>query len=571
MPALNQGLSLHAGLRQNMAMTPQLIQAMELLELPLLDLEQRLQYEVSVNPALELAEDALDHEQDADAPETSADATAEATDADDEIDADWSNVYDDLPTSHAAARQDDDEFDPSTAIAERPVPLDEHLFRQLGLLPLTPRQLSLCREVVAGLDERGFFTRAAESIGENLLPPPTPAEQRAARQTVQSLAPTGIAAADLRECFLLQLRQLNAEEPATALAEKMVLDYLDDLAGNRLPKIAAALSCSIDDIKDAVAVLRGLTPYPGQNFLVRREPPAKPEVFIDLVKAAPDEYEKAQAALGRTRERWRQAASAAERGQITDWDAREAKAAAVDAQTTGQLFDGDGMKWEVKLANGLQPEISPVFLALFDNTARGKTLRENWERQPEKREMLSQLRRQVTGEQRKKFRENYFNAGNLLRAVRQREITLYRLTREIVARQKDYLAGRAPTPTPLMMKDLAERLDMDNGTVSRAASDKYAATPLGLRPLREFFARAVAEITPSANTEAGGTSGEQISNMLIRKRIQAIIDGEDKSMPLKDNLIQEMLEQEGIRIKRRTVAKHRGLLGIGDYAQRRQY
>lgn len=577
MAGIGQNLSMQTAMRQSMALTPQMIQSMELLQLPLLDLEQRINEEVMLNPALELgemqAEARAAETDDAPAPETPAEYGSD-------LDCDWENVYerDNFSPSGARGGDDDDEhFDALSVVAGRQVSLDEHLLRQLGLLRLDDRLKTMCGEIVYALDRDGYFREDLEKIGAALVPPPDEQERGWALDAVQSLQPAGVAATSPGECLALQLKALTPETPeelaVNTAARAIVTRHLEDLAANRLPKIASAIREPLETVKEAVRLIQTLDPYPGRSYDAPKEKAVRPDVFVELEPAGARDREKAVEFSSRAHEKFRRLQVAFAAGQAEENEVREAELDALDAKTAYELFEDDGSRWVVRPAGGIQPEVSEIFLALFDNTGRGKALRERWERDPEKKAELEQVRAAIRANgQTEEMRKKYFDAGSIVRAVRQREITVLRITREIVAAQKDYLAGRAPVPAPLMMKDVAAKLEMDTGTVSRAVADKYADTPLGLRPLREFFIRPTASLSaPAENAGSGAPAPEEIGNVLIQKRIKELIDAEDKRKPLKDDVIQDLLAKEGIKIARRTVAKHRGLLGFPNYSQRREY
>lgn len=577
MAAMGQNLGLQMATRQQMALTPQMIQSMELLQIPLLELEQRLTQEMLANPALELAE--LNSPLDDDEENSAAPAANDPPNSADEIDYDWDNVYD--ASRHNRGDNDDERFDALSVAPAREISLDEHLLQQLGLLKLDERLRALCEAIVASLDRNGYFKENLNDIVAQLTPPPDAQERGWALQAVQSLNPAGIAATSPAQCLLLQLRALPERTSLVSLAEIIVKDYLEDLASNRLPKIAAAVKRPVMEINDAVKIIQKLNPYPGENFSRRRAIMARPEVFIRLVRAEKNEQINTQKIAFARQEKWRQLKLALANSQVDERKVREAELAYLDAQTAVNLFDEDEMKWEINAAVGVQPEVSEMFLALYDNSGRGKALRESYARDPEKQREFQDLRQRLRlSGKTQDFREKYFNANNIVRAVRQREITIVRLTREMVARQKDYLSGRTPTPAPLMMKDLAEKLAMDNGTVSRAVDNKFADTPIGMRPLRELFTRAVTTLETPKNLASNApdenranSNGEniEIGNVQIRNRIREMLAAENKKQPLKDDVIEKMLAAEGINIKRRTVAKYRMMLGFKNYSQRREY
>jgi RNA polymerase sigma-54 factor len=219
-------------------------------------------------------------------------------------------------------------------------------------------------------------------------------------------------------------------------------------------------------------------------------------------------------------------------------------------------------EFEVRLVGGSQPDISDIFLALFDKSKRGQELRQKFQSDPEKAAEFQRMQEMVKhGEQGRVLKEKYQSAQWLLTAVEQRERTLLRVSKAIVEAQKTYLAGRSDAPAPLMMQAVADKVGIDISTVCRAVRDKYIDTPIGLKPLRMLFARGGGR----------GVGGAETSNVHIKNRIREMMEAEDKKKPLKDDEIQSMLSREGIEIKRRTVAKHRAELGFPNHSQRKQF
>lgn len=598
-PDFGYGMNLQMAQRQEMVMTPQMIQSMELLQMPLLELEQRIQSELMENPALELAEmndDFQDNESsefataenDTDyaeqateeAPEFSSDFN-DFTDTD-AVDYDWNEVYDDV----APMRGISDEYDPYDKFRNkiaRAESYPDHLLDQLRLIEIEPRVRTIAEEIISSLDAAGYLNTPLATLKcEELNPVPTSEELEDALDAVQSLHPAGTGARNLSECLLLQLGQLD--DPSVMLAYDIAEWHLDDLAANRLPQMAKSLKCGIEDIKAAVALIRTLDPQPGVAFSDEGVLSARPDVAVELVDAKLKEKVMVEDKIFRLKEELRKA-EFENYGEKGEYKVRAAKARLNDAQTDLALFDNDDMKWQVTLPNGPEPEISEIFLALYDSTGRGELVRQEMMADPEKAEELKTLQDSLKiGGQNKNFREKFQSASDIVRAVKQREMTIFRVTREITAIQKDYLSGRNPAPAPLMMKEVAERLNIDIGTVSRTARDKFIDTPIGLKPMREFFTRSITHssspskligvpsgvIGANASAAPAGNTGE-MSNIQIRNRIKEMIDAEDKKKPLKDDVLQKMLEEEDIHIKRRTVAKHRLKLGYKNYSQRREY
>ncbi|MDR1744530.1 MAG: RNA polymerase factor sigma-54 [Planctomycetota bacterium] len=528
---ISAGLSMQTAQRMEMALSPQMIQSMELLQMPVMQLEQRIRQEQLENPTLEIAEieemegegeedlgvpDAVGPDEGGgvqtireDGEEADPDAdvhpdrdAAEGLERIDEVDYNWDDVYDDYAPSRGASQDDEEAFDPITNAVARPPSLVEHLLTQLSETPMPDRIRRLAGGMAQKLDANGWLTVPLEETIPEGEEPPSKAELEAALDEVQKLDPDGIGARGLSECLLLQLR--NRPE-ATHAAFGIAQNHLEDLAANRLPKIARDLKCDLEDVKEAADVIRTLNPRPGADFSEEPVLAVRPELIVE----------------------------------------------------------GDAEKgYTVRLTSGVQPQVSDFFTALFDNSRRGKIVRERIESDPEKSEAFAQFREQMrrTGLSRK-FREKYNNAQWLVKAVAQREKTILAVATEIVRAQEDYLAERLSAPAPLFMQEIADKVGYDISTVSRAVRDKYIDTPLGIKPLKHFFARA-------SGTKEGA---EASSSVDVLNRIRDMIEGEDRRRPLRDNEIMERLSADGIVIKRRSIVNYREKLGYPSHSHRKEH
>ncbi len=514
MADISQGLSLQMSQRMEMVMTPQMIQSMEMLQLPIMALEQRIQTELMENPALELTEMKEDGDEaeaaagfDEDEAAPPLDEPAPETSVDlrsvDELDYDWDGYYEDGSPRRRSAGEDDEEYDPIESAADTPDSFREYLVGQLSNLELNPRERQICERIIYSLEDSGYLlTPLLETIDPELQPSATPEELEAALLAVQSLEPAGVGARGVKECLLLQIDALGDHD----FERRLIENHLEDLAANRLPQIARGLGCTLEDVKDAATFIRSLNPHPGHAYNPGEPPLIRPDAICE-----PDE-----------------------RGGF-----------------------------EVRLPGGSQPDVSDLYLALFDTTKRGRQLRDRLLADPERADGFKQMQAAVRGgETGKLLREKYQAARWLITAIAQRERTLLRVATEIVKAQTDYLAGRSDAPAPLMMQEVADRVGVDISTVSRAVREKYLDTPRGLKPLRMFFTRAVGGSTVST---------PENSNAQIKNRLRELIEAEDRRHPLKDDQLQEMLLKEGIDIKRRTVAKYRADLGFPAHSQRREY
>ncbi len=529
---ISTGLSMQVAQRLEMALSPQMIQSMELLQMPIMQLEQRIRQEQLENPTLEIEEiENLEGETAADSagdddeaeppsPEDVQGAREEREESDpdqdvyadhdsasglervDEVDYDWSDAYDDYSPARGPAQDDEEAFDPIANATARPPSLIEHLLTQLSETPMPDRVRRLAAGMVQKLDANGWLTvPLAETVPEG-GDPPGKEEQAAALAEVQKLSPDGVGARNLPECLLLQLA--NRPE-STPVAVAMVERHLEDLAAHRLPKIARDLKCDLEEVKRGAEIIRTLNPRPGAGFSEEPTLAIRPELVVD-----------------------------------------------------GDAESG----YSVRLTSGMQPQVSDFFIALFDHSRRGKMIRERLESDPEKSEAFRLFREQMrrTGLARK-FREKYNNAQWLVKAVAQREKTILSVATEIVRAQEDYLAERTSAPAPLFMQDIADRVGYDISTVSRAVKDKYIDTPLGIKPLKHFFAR------------VGGTSegSEAASNAGVMLRIREMIESEDKRRPLRDNEIMARLAAEGVAIKRRSIVNYREKLGFPSHSHRKEH
>ncbi len=529
---LSAGLSMQVAQRLEMALSPQMIQSMELLQMPLMQLEQRIRQEQLENPTLEIEEienlqgEAVEdyatpddvgpdegggvetvreynEEADPDADVFPDRDGAEGLERVDEIDYNWDDVYDDYAPARGSSQDDDEAFDPIANAAARPPSLIEHLLTQLSETPMDDRIRRLAAGMVQKLDANGWLTVPLDETVPEGEKPPSRDELDQALEEVQKLSPDGIGARNLSECLLLQLK--NRPE-STPIVEAVARDHLEDLAANRLPKIAKDLKCDLDDVKHAAEVIRTLNPRPGADFSEEPVLAVRPELVVEG-----------------------------------------------DAETG----------YSVRLTSGLQPQVSDFFTALFDNSRRGRIVRERLEADPNQSDAFTQFREQMrrSGLARK-FREKYNNAQWLVKAVAQREKTILAVATEIIKAQEDYLAERISAPAPLFMQDIADKVGYDISTVSRAVKDKYIDTPLGIKPLKSFFARA------SGTRDDGGDAS---SSAEVLVKIKDMIENEDKRRPLRDNEIMERLAADGIVIKRRSIVNYREKLGYPSHSHRKEH
>lgn len=483
-------------------MTPQLQQAIKLLQLSSTDLSAFVETELEQNPLLERDEGPPeDPRETLTSVETATgelgaqdsadlmtpDAMPGATD-DGPLDADYTNTFDGEIAGPGAAssegagvgggtdfsrRTGDDDLPDLEATLAGEKTLTEYLEEQMRLDLESPREMLIGRHLIDAVDDIGRLGEPLDEIAERLGCPE--AEVEAVLLRLQRLDPPGILARDLAECLRLQLEDRNRYDPAMAA----LLDNLDLLArreGNKLLKL-----CGVDaeDLTEMVAELRALDPRPATAFIHETAETVVPDV---MVRAGPD---------------------------------------------------GD---WMVELNQDSLPKI--LVNERYHARVSGARL--------EKSE--------------KDFIAERFQTANwLVKSLQQRATTILKVSTEIVRQQSAFLRHGVDHLRPLILRDIAEAIEMHESTVSRVTSNKYMATPRGLFELKYFFTTAIA-----------GTSGDAHSAESVRHRIKTLIDAEASDAILSDDKLVELLKSDGVDIARRTVAKYREAMKIPSSVQRRR-
>jgi len=413
---------------QKQVLAPRMIQSMEILQLPLQALEERIEQEIQNNETLEVEEsggDAAGGEPGAVAelspatPERTVDEKPlvvdqeHANQADFERSYDWASEYPDSdddrsrPSSARIDEASDRYLDAMANMEERPETLFNHLHDQLSNYDLSPAERQAADKIIYNLDSNGYLPLAVEELVDPEGPPDRQTQLallEKALGVVQGMDPLGVAARDLRECLLLQIRP---EMPRARQLRRLVSDHLEDLAGNRLPLIERKTGYSIAEIEELREHLHSLNPKPGSIFARPFVPAVKPDVYVE------------------------------------------------------QQPDGS---WSVRLEDVDLPNlrISPLY-----------------------REML--LSPDTDPATREYIKRKINSAQWLIEAIEQRRSTLLKTAQAIVDHQTRFLVDGPEAIEPLKMQQIADRIGMHVTTVSRAVDDKWLQTPRGLHPLRRFF------------------------------------------------------------------------------------
>jgi RNA polymerase sigma-54 factor len=507
---LSQSTSMR--MEQRQLLTPRMIQSMEILQLPLMALEERIEQELQNNPVLELREgdvDGADSQADDSAAPPSGEGTTATGDNIEEralvMKEDGAEDFDRL--SRISEYLENEEFSPNAGpgyrvagmdgerdrkldamnnTASRPATLQEHLLSQWAFIECSKNVRAAGEAVINYIDAEGYLRIDPETIQKESKAPLTLEDIAEAIRFIQTMEPTGVGARNLSECLLLQLDALENDEDFADdhdfdLERTLVRDHLKDLEMNRYPQISKKLGRPIPELQRAVKHLARLHPHPGKQVGGDDAPPITPDAVI--------------------------------------------------------YFDEETGKYEIEMTHDPAPNlyISGMYRKMIkERTVDKKT-----------REFLS---------------NNVRNARWLIESIEQRKSTIMRVIRAVVDAQQEFFEKGPESLKPLPMIQVADQLGIHVATVSRAVSEKWIQTPRGVFPLRRFF--------------SGGThndAGEEMSWDAVKEKLKIIIDNEDKQNPLNDDEIVEKLKEQGIDLARRTVAKYRKILNIPTARQRREF
>jgi RNA polymerase sigma-54 factor len=498
---MKQSLQLKLG--QQLTMTPQLQQAIKLLQLSTLDLQQEIQQALDSNPMLELIEDdgePVSSEGAGDSTnEDISSQSAEAkpsdesphSDTDSLETGDWDDTlpndlpvdtqWDDLlPSSSAPARAapEGSEMDFDQRNSAEPE-LQDLLLWQLNLTRLSDVDRVIALSIIDAVDNMGRLTASVEEIHESLedeleidLD-----EVVAVLHALQQFEPTGVCARDLQECLMIQLKQLPASTPWLEQAKQMVLRHMSQLASGDFAQIQRRMRLKEEQLIEVMGLIQTLQPFPGEGVGADSTEYIVPDVFVSKHNG----------------------------------------------------------RWRVEL----NPDIAPRI-----------RINEGY---------ANLIRRADNSSDNNYLRDNLQEARWFLKSLQSRNETLMKVATRIVEHQRNFLEYGEEAMKPLVLHDIAEAVEMHESTISRVTTRKYMHTPRGIFELKYFFSSHVAT-----------TSGGECSSTAIRALIKKLVAAENPRKPLSDNKITQLLEDQGIKVARRTVAKYRDTLFIPPSNERKR-
>jgi RNA polymerase sigma-54 factor len=495
---LKPALQLRLG--QQLTMTPQLQQAIRLLQLPVLELQAQIREALESNVmleaedesgSLETGESALEpqyeptYESPAPSSETTATSehsehsedrveTAEAEQPLDIVeDQDWSDTPVTGQSDTPWSGDDDHSQDFSDARGET---LQEHLTWQLEMSRLNEREMRIGAAIIDAINDDGYVIEPLDEIARNLQPELVVATAEVERvlKHVQAMDPAGVGARSVSECIELQLRQLDPDTPGRETALAIAAGYLDQVAEQQYALLRRQLRVTEEELENALVLVRACQPRPGSS-----------------VHSVPAEYIVPDVFVRRTDRGW-----------------------AVD----------------INPASLPRIRVNKSYAGLIGRSADHAMLR-------------TQLQ----------------EARWLIRSLEIRNETLLKVARCIVQRQSAFLENGDEYMQPMILKDVAEAVQMHESTISRVTTNKYMHTHRGVFEFRYFFSSHVA-----------ASDGTEMSSTAIRAKIRKLVAAEEPDKPLSDSRIAEILSREGVLVARRTVAKYREALGIPPSSERKR-
>jgi RNA polymerase sigma-54 factor len=475
-------------MRLEQRLSPQQILLSTLLQLPILNLEQKIQNELEMNPVLEEGVDD-EQEQAVESTESISSSTEEEEELQKELaltevqkdqtdldikelsaaqdDTNWDNLINDEDSYEIRLPRDKNEEDyerPEVVIET----MTDHLLEQLHFLSLEHLDLKIGEYLILNLRDDGYLDESVtlENVArifecnENTV--------EAVLKKIQFFDPVGIAARNLRECLLVQLQ---AAEDRNELALTIIERHFDDFKNKRYDKIISELNLAESDLRKAIEYISRLNPKPGEGIYNTRHNYIVPDFLVEKVD---NEFIVT----------------------LNDWN------------------------------------IPPLRI--------NKTYRD-----------LLRSRNKVDKETKQYIRKKIESARWFITSIYQRKITMLNVMRAILQKQFDFFAKGPEHIKPLIMREIAEIINMDISTISRVVNGKYVQTDYGVFELKYFF-----------NEKIETESGEEISTRRVKNRILEMLEKENPKKPLSDEKISAILLGEGFPVARRTVAKYREQLNL---------
>lgn len=496
---MKQSLQLKLG--QNLTMTPQLQQAIKLLQLPSIELQNEIQQILESNPLLESEEELFEPSQDRqNAPDqlplpnlagntqdhSNHDDTrheVQSSDEEHELDSAWETLTANYSISGFNQNDETGDLDSYETQNSNETTLQDHLYWQLNLTQMSDMDRTIATAIIDAIDEDGYLRENPEMIhatlsrdlGSNVELELE--EIKAVLKRIQHFDPIGVGASSPRECLLLQLETYPLDTPGFKLAKTIIENHLELLAAHDYTRLKRITDSEDNELKEAETLIQCLQPKPGALITANQTEYIVPDVFV---------------------------------------------------------IKRNGV-WRVELNPDLTPRLR--INSLYANM----------------------IQRANKSEDNTYLKSNLQEARWFLKSLQSRNETILKVANNIVQKQRAFFEYGEEAMRPMILKDIAEALEMHESTISRVTNQKYMHTPRGIYEFKYFFSSHV-------STNDGG----ECSATAIRAMIKKLVGGENSLKPLSDSKIAELLGKQGIRVARRTVAKYRESLLIPPSNERKR-
>ncbi|MEC8694297.1 MAG: RNA polymerase factor sigma-54 [Pseudomonadota bacterium] len=473
---MKQALQLKIG--QSLTMTPQLQQAIKLLQMSTLDLQQEISRALEENPLLEREDEIEQPLESTDNAVREQETPLESIEV--AVETDWSdtNHFDlNRPMTRTAS---DDEYDSFENRTSQALTLSDHLLWQLNLMPLTERDMLIARVLIDSIDADGFLDADLEEITEALseeLEELELDEIECVLHQIQRLDPVGVGARGIAESLAIQLAAIGLLGGDVSLPLSLVQNHLDLLTKKDRAGLKRVLKCTDEALNFALELIRSLDPKPGSH-----------------IGSSEPEYVTPDLIVRRNEEGW-----------VVELNPDALPRVGINQTYQNYIKSGDKSETNDYLKNQLQ------------------------------------------------------EARWFVKSLRSRAETLLKVGTCIVEEQIEFFERGPVAMKPMVLADIAERVEMHESTISRVTTQKYMHTPRGTLELKYFF-----------SSHVGTDGGGEASSTAIKEHLKELIGAENPKKPLSDNKLSELLAARGFKVARRTVAKYREMLGIGGSSERKQ-
>ncbi|PCH97782.1 MAG: RNA polymerase factor sigma-54 [Gammaproteobacteria bacterium] len=491
---------------QQLTMTPQLQQAIKLLQLSTLELQQEIQEVLESNPLLEVNEQAVDAESEnspdnleeafsataTSSEQTVSDGSEDATASIDEIstteamakndipeelniDTTWEDSYSAGVSNTGAISSPSEDY---TYQGETSDSIRDHLLWQMELTPFSETDRAVAIAIIEAVDDAGYLTVSIEEILESVgITDLELDEVEAVLKRINVFDPIGVAAKSIADCLLIQLNQFETNTPYLQESKLIISEHIDLLGNRDYRQLMRKTRLKEDQLREVMRLIQSLNPRPGDAVIKSDDQYVIPDVSVEKKNG----------------------------------------------------------RWVVEL----NPDTAPKLSVNKQYAAMTKTTKSS-------------------SNDGQFIRSNLQEAKWFIKSLESRNDTLLKVSNCIVQRQQGFLEHGAEAMRPMVLNDIAEAVDMHESTISRVTTQKYMHTPRGIFELKYFFSSHV-------STENGG----ECSSTAIRSLIKKLILAEIPAKPLSDSKMADLLAEQGINVARRTIAKYRESLSIPPSNQRK--